>query len=302
MQQFLDFMGAMRGGRRFVSLEEERGLLQTATTRHGMTLDDARSALLVGARQSDLLLESEVADEVTAFLSARIGQDGRVSRANFRAAVDFFARRTGNAVSPTEAEQRVRQLVVRAGWTPAPAGWLWRSTAWFDSIPAPTPRARPMPPGVGLEPGTLHGGAPQGGAPMATGDPGSVLSTWAAALRSRNVERILALYTQDALLLATAEHRPLIGPPQIRTYFDRLTSYEGLTVTFQEELQRLSSDRATTISGLYTFAWIDPASGAELVTPARYTYTVRDGDGTRARISLHHSSRLPGNYPGATEI
>lgn len=308
MQQFLDYMGSFRGGRRFLSMEEERALLQTATSRFGLALDDAKSALLIGAQQSDLVLESEVADEVTTFLAARMRQGDRIARADFRAASEFFSARAGNTVSLNEAQRRVRRLVTRAGWSPARSGWLWRGTSWFDSIPDPAPSSGARLPALFDEAtagaSAQTGGVSQGKAMQAgSGNPTGVMQAWATALRARNVGQIIALYTPDSLLLATAEERPLAGPAQIRTYFDRLTSYEGLSVSFQEELQRLTSDRATLVSGLYTFTWQDPLTNATVVTPARYTFAVRDArQGEAARISLHHSSHIPGNYPGADQI
>lgn len=304
MQQFLDYLGSFRGGRRFVSLEEERALLQAATARFGMALDDARSALLVGARQSDMVLESEVADEVAGFLSGRLRQGERIARADFRDATDFFTARARNSVSIEEARQRVRQLVTRAGWSPKPAGWLWGSTGWFDRIPEPPSAASTRMPAT---PDLSAGGAfaaPAGGAMGGPdGGTGDVLQAWGEALRSRNVDRIIALYAPDALLLATAEDQPLIGPARIRTYFNRLASYQGLSVSFQDELQRLRSDRATLVSGLYVFSWQDPQTGAAVVTPARYSFAVRDNSGSvQGRIAMQHSSRVPGNYPGADAI
>lgn len=293
MQQFLDYIGSFRSGRRFITLEEERALLHMGTTRFGLTLDDAMSALLVGTRQSDLILESEVADETAAFLAGRVKQTGRIARSDFRAATDFFTARAGNVITPNEASRRLRQLVNRSGWTPARAGWVWPDTSWFDGIPDPVPSTRTwMAP-----PAAQTADAAQ----LSNGDAGGVLRDWGAALQSRNVDRIISHYTADALLLATAEQQPLIGPPQIRTYFARLASYEGLSVQFQQELQRLSSDRATLVSGLYTFSWRDPASGNQVVTPARYSFAVRQS-GSPGRISMHHSSRVPGNYPGADQI
>lgn len=301
MQQFLDYIGSFRSGRRFIALDEERALLNVGTTRFGLTLDDAMSALLVGTRQSDLILESEVADETAAFLAGRVKQAGRIARSDFRAASDFFTARAGNVVTPNEAARRVRQLVNRSGWTPAPSGWIWRDTSWFDAIPDPAPSTRAWLPAPPMPADGVPGSATNAMRASTSGDGTSVLREWAAALQSRNVEQIIALYTAEALLLATAEEQPLIGPAQIRTYFDRLTSYEGLNVRFQQELQRLTSDRATLVSGLYTFTWLDPLSSAPVVTPARYTFAVRQ-TGSPARITLHHSSRIPGNYPGADQV
>lgn len=301
MQQFLDYIGSFRSGRRFIALEEERALLHMGTTRFGLSLDDAMSALLVGTRQSDLILESEVADETAAFLAGRVREAGRIARSDFKAASDFFTARAGNVVTPNEAARRVRQLVNRSGWTPARSGWIWRDTRWFDGIPDPAPSTRAWLPATPMPADGLSGSAANAMQASTSGDGTGVLRDWAAALQARNVEQIIALYTPDALLLATAEERPLVGPAQIRTYFDRLASYEGLSVRFQQELQRLTSDRATLVSGLYTFSWLDPVTSAPVVTPARYSFAVRQ-TGSPARISMHHSSRIPGNYPGADQI
>jgi hypothetical protein len=135
------------------------------------------------------------------------------------------------------------------------------------------------------------------------GDAATVLEAWRAALIARNLPGILALYAPDGLLMATAENRPLIGPDQIRAYFQRLMSYEGLSVMFQEELQRLPSQPTVVLSGLYTFTWQDPQSNRPVITPARYTFGVRSGTpGGNGRIILHHSSRIPGVYPGADVV
>jgi hypothetical protein len=297
MEQFLDYMGTMRGGRRFVTLEEEQMLLATATGQFGLSLADAQLALQMGAQRHDLILESAVADETATFLQGRLRGGDMVARSDFRAAAGFFSARSGNSVPPAEAERRVRQIVLRNGWRPAPKGWLWGTTGWFDSIETPTAsggaRGIAVVPAAGVtDPASSM--APVSAMSSNGPTPMDVVRSWAAALASRDVNRIVAHYAPDALLLATAEQSPLVGPAQISGYFRRLAGFDGLSVTFDEQLQQLQPQRTVVVSGLYTFFWRDPTTNQPVVTPARYTYGVQNGPGLNGRIVMHHSSSIPG--------
>ena len=106
----------------------------------------------------------------------------------------------------------------------------------------------------------------------------NLLNVWGDALASRDTDRILSLYAPGALLLATLEDRPLVGPEEIRPYFVNLFKKPGLRCTFQ----RAFRIRPGVLAGLYTFKW----DGGAL--PARFTF-VFGPEG----IEHHHSSELP---------
>ena len=139
------------------------------------------------------------------------------------------------------------------------------------------------------------------GLPVAdpTPDVGAVLQAWGDALGARDVPAVLSLYAPDALLLATAETRPLRGQLEIRGYFERLASNTGLSVTFEQDLQRIGA-QPVSASGLYTFFWIDRVTGTPMLTPARYTFVIGPAAPTpgapfAGSIRVHHSSALPTN-------
>ncbi|MCR9176278.1 MAG: DUF4440 domain-containing protein [Alphaproteobacteria bacterium] len=318
MQRFEDYMGSLRLGRRFVTLEDERALMRAGLDGFGLSLDDSRSAIMNAARRNDLVLESQIADEATFLLEARANQRGRISVADFQSVVDAYQNQAGGRIPRAEAESRVKQLAQQAGVQPARAGWIWRDRSWFNRIPPPPGGAVPD-----VGPGTAQIGTPAQSALVAPqlqpaafdaaaadpqvggADVGGVLAAWAAALSARDVPAVLRLYAPNALLLATAEGAPLNGPDQIQRYFARLTANPGLTVSFNQELQRLPG-RPMVVSGLYTFFWNDQVTGQPVTTPARYTFgilpTAGPGAEANGRIVLHHSSRVPGPNPDSNMV
>jgi ketosteroid isomerase-like protein len=314
MQRFEDYMGSLRLGRRFVTLEDERALMRTGLDGFGLSLDDSRSAIMNAARRNELVLESQVADEVTFLLEARANGRDRISRANFQSVVDIYQNQAGGRIPRPEAESRVKQLAQQAGVHPARAGWLWPNHSWFNRIPPPPASVFPsaMQNGSPVQAGLV---APQSQPAVFDGAPGDqqgggagvggVLAAWAAALSARDVPGILRLYTPNALLLATAEGSPLRGPEQIKGYFTRLSANPGLTVSFSQELQRLPG-QPVVVSGLYTFFWNDQTTGQPVTTPARYTFGILPagaaGADVNGRITLHHSSRVPRPNPDSTMV
>ena len=314
MQRFEDYMGSLRLGRRFVTLEDERALMRAGLDGFGLSLDDSRSAIMNAARRNELVLESQVADEITFLLEARANGRGRISRANFQSVVDTYQNQAGGRIPRAEAESRVKQLAQKAGVQPARAGWLWPDRSWFNRIPPPPASGSPgaMQNGSPGQPSLVAPQAQAAAIDAATANEpgggsavGGVLAAWAAALSARDVPAILRLYAPNALLLATAEGSPLRGPEQIRGYFTRLTTNPGLTVSFSQELQRLPG-RPVVVSGLYTFFWNDQTTGQPVTTPARYTFGILPSGGPEAsmngRIVLHHSSRVPGPNPDSTMV
>jgi ketosteroid isomerase-like protein len=320
MQRFEDFMGSLRLGRRFVTVEDERALMRVGLDNFNLPLDDSRSAIMNAARRNDLVLESQIADEITFLLEARANRRGRISRADFQGVVDTYRAQAGGRIPRPEAESRVKQLAQQAGVQPARAGWLWPDRSWFNRIPpAPAaPLADAVQNGPGVQPGLIapqpqpavaFAGAPGNPAADAAAvggaDVGGVLAAWAAALSARDVPAILRLYAPNALLMATAAGTPLSGPEQIRGYFTQLGSNPGLTVSFNQELQRLPG-QPVVVSGLYTFFWNDQATGQPVTTPARYTFGIlpagAGGGGINGRIILHHSSRVPGPNPDSQMV
>ncbi|SDF44686.1 MULTISPECIES: hypothetical protein [Thalassobaculum] len=125
----------MNGG--FIRAEEERRLLQDGMTRFNLSLDEANGAMLATVNDQKLVLQ-RVADEGTReFLNVQASRNRqrRLSRQDFRQAVEMYRAKSRQRVSEEEAKRRVKSLMLEEGITAKRHGWLIRSRRWFNSIP-----------------------------------------------------------------------------------------------------------------------------------------------------------------------
>jgi uncharacterized protein (TIGR02246 family) len=112
---------------------------------------------------------------------------------------------------------------------------------------------------------------------------------WGEALASRDPQNITALYSPEAVLLATFVDE-LDTPPELLEYFDGLTQREGLSVQFNEQNIRILDENTVSNSGLYTFSFVE--NGETVFVPARYTF-LYEKQGDQWLIVEHHSSVRP---------
>ena len=234
------------------------------------------------------MLESEIESGVADYLTARADRSGRVSRAAFASAVDLYRTRAGNRLGQAETESRVKDLMVRRGFTPRASGLLIRNRGWFNRIPQPMDG--------GADAAAMQAIETRVQAPVR-----ATLDAWAAAFVARDVPGVLALYAPDALLLATAAAEPLRGPQAMRGYFDNLMVAQAGSVQFGPTLAVDGTDPAFA-SGLYAFTYTDPARG-RVVTSARFSFLVTHGGaGPVGLIRQHHSSAVPRDGAGGCPI
>jgi uncharacterized protein (TIGR02246 family) len=113
--------------------------------------------------------------------------------------------------------------------------------------------------------------------------------TWGTALASRDPQQITALYSPEAVLLATFVDE-LDTEPEILEYFKGLTQREGLNVQFEEQNIRVLDENTLSNSGLYTFSFVE--NGETVYVPARYTFLYEKQD-DQWLIVEHHSSIRP---------
>lgn len=118
-----------------------------------------------------------------------------------------------------------------------------------------------------------------------------VIDKWMTAVNSADVEGLLNLYDDSAVLIPTFSNRVLNTPEKLRDYFEKLGSREGLSLALHENTL-LVQDTATdisVISGIYT--WKFEIDGEPLVFEARFNYVV---DLSKSSPILnHHSSQIP---------
>ena len=282
MVSFREQIQAHAGTGGFVSRAQERGLLRLGTAGYGLDYDGARGAVLEAAAADSLVLESAVEETVADYLQAQAGPAGRVSRPVFMSAVDLYRSRARGLLGPEQAASRVKELMIRRGLAPRPAGVLVRSRRWFNRIPRSAVE-------------TAAAGVPavEVPTPVAVQAPvQATLAAWSSAFNARDVQSLLALYAPDALLLATGAPEPLRGREAMRGYFEKLVVAQAGGVQFSSTLAVEGLDPAVA-SGLYVFTWIG-RTGRQVTTPARFTFVVtRDGAGASGSIRQHHSSAIP---------
>src|SRR5260370_27574624 len=115
-------------------------------------------------------------------------------------------------------------------------------------------------------------------------------STWAAALGEDDGDKVLQLYSEDAVLWGTLSSTVRADRSALRDYF--VTAFKvlpGLKVTFWDQLIRIY-DATAVNTGYYTFSYVK--DGETKTLPARYSFTyVKRGENWL--IVDHHSSAMP---------
>jgi uncharacterized protein (TIGR02246 family) len=114
--------------------------------------------------------------------------------------------------------------------------------------------------------------------------------TWARALGEDDPDKVLPLYSDDAVLWGTLSPTVRADRAALRDYF--VTAFKvlpGLKVAFGEQLIRVYGGMAVN-TGYYTFSYVKDGETRSL--PARYSFTyVKNGE--HWLIVDHHSSAMP---------
>jgi uncharacterized protein (TIGR02246 family) len=121
-------------------------------------------------------------------------------------------------------------------------------------------------------------------------DVAAAASTWAQALSEDDPDKVLPLYSDDAVLWGTLSPTLRADKAALRDYF--VTAFKvlpGLKVTFGDQVIRVYGGTAVN-TGYYTFSYVK--DGETKNFPARYSFTyVKNGD--QWLIVDHHSSAMP---------
>ncbi len=121
-------------------------------------------------------------------------------------------------------------------------------------------------------------------------DVAAVASSWARALGEDDPDKVLPLYSDDAVLWGTLSPTVRADRAALRDYF--VTAFRvlpGLKVAFGDQMIRVYGNTAVN-TGYYTFSYVQNGDTKNL--PARYSFTyVKSGE--RWLIVDHHSSAMP---------
>lgn len=118
----------------------------------------------------------------------------------------------------------------------------------------------------------------------------SAFAAWRTALSSGKAAPIVALYADDAVLLATLANQPITTQKERTKYFEGLTAKPELKATVNEEIVRVLDEDDAIVSGVYTFSFKDGEKTVSI--PARYSFVFDKIDG-KWIIVEHHSSKMP---------
>ncbi|MBJ9973956.1 DUF4440 domain-containing protein [Pseudomonas sp. S75] len=116
----------------------------------------------------------------------------------------------------------------------------------------------------------------------------AALYRWAATVATHDVDQVLALYAEDAILVPTLSNQVRDCQDSRRSYFQNFLANDGLVCDIQVFKKRVSRKLGTVVvGGLYTFVYRE--GGEPRVVPARFLFTFERIDG-QWLITGHHSS------------
>jgi len=122
-------------------------------------------------------------------------------------------------------------------------------------------------------------------------NPQEILNTWLKSVNDGEIETLLSLYHESAVLIPTFSNRILNDPKKIQAYFEKLNSREELCVALHEktiEVQTIT-DTIHSVSGIY--CWRFAVDDEMLSFEARFSFVLDLS--LENPILHHHSSQIP---------
>ncbi len=119
----------------------------------------------------------------------------------------------------------------------------------------------------------------------------SILKQWIQCINGGDLEGLLALYDENAVLIPTFSNRLLSTPERIRAYFAKICERQELSLALHEKTLKIQPihDHIFGLSGIY--CWRFAVDDELLSFEARFSYLL-DTDRPRP-ILQHHSSQIP---------
>ena len=121
--------------------------------------------------------------------------------------------------------------------------------------------------------------------------PEDLLKEWMLHVNKGDIERLLALYNENAILFPTFSNRLLSKPENIRDYFERLCGRDELSIALHEKTLMVQpiKDEIYSLCGIY--CWRFAIDGEPLNFEARFSYLLNLA--LPNPILHHHSSQIP---------
>ncbi len=122
-------------------------------------------------------------------------------------------------------------------------------------------------------------------------NPKDILEQWMQAVNEGDVEKLLSLYDNQAVLIPTFSNRLLNTPEKLRNYFEKLGNREDLSIALHGKtlITQELGNQIFSLSGIYN--WRFAVDGELLNFEARFSYLI---DLSKPNPILHHhSSQIP---------
>jgi len=120
--------------------------------------------------------------------------------------------------------------------------------------------------------------------------PTEFVEEWMETICSNNVDAIVSLYNEDAVLLGTLDSKIRKGSSEIKGYFGFFVQLKPRG-KITEIIEKDFGDRRFAVAnGTYDFDLTE--NDEQTTTPTRFTF-VLDRIGTKWKIHSHHSSKQP---------
>jgi hypothetical protein len=121
--------------------------------------------------------------------------------------------------------------------------------------------------------------------------PNEFLKMWMQRVNHAEIEPLLAMYNENAVLIPTFSNRLLGKPQPIREYFERLFGREELSLALHEKtlINQNMGGEIWSMCGIY--CWRFAIDGELLNFEARFSYLLDLA--LPAPILHHHSSQIP---------
>jgi uncharacterized protein (TIGR02246 family) len=116
------------------------------------------------------------------------------------------------------------------------------------------------------------------------------IERWSEAFNSGDVEQIVRMYTNDALVFGTLSPGMTSKPDDLRAYFKAAAAVK-LQVELGDHSAVTLAENAVAIAGFYDFSR-PAADGQPVVVPARFSFIMVKKGGIW-KIAHHHSSVRP---------
>ena len=116
-----------------------------------------------------------------------------------------------------------------------------------------------------------------------------IINSWEKNLNNANLNKLINLYAEDAVLWGTFSNIIRNNTDLIREYFQNLFKKKELKVCFITSNNRVY-ESANLYSGTYEFSYMDQ----DLIKiTARYTFVICKDSRQEYKIVEHHSSVIP---------